>query len=134
MLQTRFRLNRLGIYRTQLVTGENKSVRGPSISLPYSPEFFPRSGQPSGRQTLAEIARLSGGTERTDVLELLDRTNLPRLPRMISLLPWLVVVAVLLLVEIASLTELALRQSSALSGEAQCSFALIKSVSSRSRP
>jgi Mg-chelatase subunit ChlD len=105
VLQTRFRLERLGIYRTQVVTGENKSVRGPSISLPYSPEFFPRSGQPSGRQTLAEIARLSGGTERTDVLELLERTKLPRLPRMVSLLPWLATAVVLLL-----LTEIAGRR------------------------
>lgn len=105
VLQTRFRLDKLGIYRTQVVTGENKSVRGPSISLPYSPEFFPRRGQPSGRQTLAEIARLSGGTERTDVLELLDRTKLPRLPRMVSLLPWLAVAVVLLL-----LTEIAGRR------------------------
>jgi len=105
VLQTRFRLERLGIYRTQVVTGENKSVRGPSISLPYSPEFFPRGGRPTGRQTLAEIARLSGGTERTDVFELLDHSKLPRLPKMVSLLPWLAVAVVLLL-----LTEIAGRR------------------------
>jgi len=101
-LQARFRLDRLGIFRTQIDTGNNRSVRGPSISLPYSPEYFPRAGRPSGRETLQEIARLSQGRERADVLELLDRENLPRLPRMVSLLSWIgVMVILLLLIEIA---------------------------------
>jgi len=101
-LETRFRLDRLGIFRTRVVTGANRSMRGPSIALPYSPEFFPRAGMPSGRETLEEITRLSGGRERTDVLEVLDRSNLPRLPRMVSMLPFLGVLTILvLLVEIA---------------------------------
>lgn len=102
VLQARFRLDRLGIYRTRISAGRNQSLRGPSISLPYSPEFFPRTGLPSGRKTLTEIAEISGGTERTDVLEVLDRGNLPRLPRMVSMLPVLCAVLIaLLLVEIA---------------------------------
>ncbi|MFQ5734063.1 MAG: hypothetical protein ACE5KM_19160, partial [Planctomycetaceae bacterium] len=102
VLQARFPLDRLGTFRTQLQTGPNRSVRGPSISLPYSPEFFPRSGRPTGRQTLREIARLSGGKERTDVLELLDRSELPRLPRMVAVLRWVAaLMVVLVLVEIA---------------------------------
>lgn len=101
VLQARFPLDRLGIFRTQLQTGPNRSARGPSISLPYSPEFFPRAGR-SGPETLREIARLSGGQERTDVLELLDHSQLPRLPRMVAVLRWVAaLLVVVLLVEIA---------------------------------
>lgn len=108
ILETRFRLDKLGIFRTQLVTGENQSIRGPSISLPYSPEFFPRDlnaeefgararAPLTGRETLLQIAAISGGEERLDLLELLDRSNLPRTPRMISLVPWLALALLLVL-------------------------------------
>jgi hypothetical protein len=102
LLEARFRLDKLGIFRTQIATGPNQSLRGPSISLPYSPEFFPRTGQPTGRETLKGIAKISEGRERTGVLEMLDRTNLPRLPRMVSLVPAIAAAfLLLLLVEIA---------------------------------
>ena len=112
ILETRFRLDRLGIFRTQLVTGKNTSIRGPSISLPYSPEFFPRHldteefgararAPLTGRETLLQVAAISGGAERLDVLEMLDRENLPRFPRMISLVPWLAsAMVIVLLLEI----------------------------------
>jgi hypothetical protein len=35
------------------------------LSLPYSPEFEPRPDPDEGRNTLREIARLTGGVERT---------------------------------------------------------------------
>jgi hypothetical protein len=35
------------------------------LSLPYSPEFEPRPDAAEGRRTLSEMARASGGVERT---------------------------------------------------------------------
>lgn len=99
-LQARFRLDRLGTWRTLVKTGEREFSRGPAVTLPYSPEFAPRIGLPSGTQTLAEMAELSGGRARADVLEILN--DPPRSARTVSLLPWLFAIAVcLLLVEIA---------------------------------
>jgi hypothetical protein len=37
----------------------------PPLSLPYSPEFEPRPDPDEGRATLREVARISGGTDRT---------------------------------------------------------------------
>jgi hypothetical protein len=37
----------------------------PPLSLPYSPEFEPRANPDEGRGTLRELARISGGIERT---------------------------------------------------------------------
>ncbi|MEX2287080.1 MAG: vWA domain-containing protein [Planctomycetaceae bacterium] len=99
-LAGRLRLSRTGNYRTVLKTGEGQFSRGPAVTLPYSPEFDPREGQPSGRETLAAVAELSGGVERNDILTILS--DPPRLAETFSLLPWLLMLAVgLLVVEIA---------------------------------
>jgi len=99
-LQTRFKLLRDGTYRTLVKLGPKSIVRGPAVTLPYSPEFMPRIGLPSGRTVLEGIAHLTGGHERLDVLEVL--ADPPRSARTSPLLPWLLSVAViLLLVEIA---------------------------------
>ena len=71
-LEARFRMDRTGTYRTLVKTGERKFVRGPAVTLPYSPEFVPRIGLPSGSETLKGMAELSGGKLRTDVLEALS--------------------------------------------------------------
>jgi Mg-chelatase subunit ChlD len=99
-LEARFKLTREGTYRTLVKLGGRNVVRGPVVTLPYSPEFMPRAGLPTGRQILEEVASLSGGRERLDLLEVL--ADPPRSTRMTSLLPWLLVAAlVLLLMEIA---------------------------------
>ncbi|HXY35358.1 MAG TPA: hypothetical protein VEI07_14095, partial [Planctomycetaceae bacterium] len=99
-LEARFRMDRTGTYRTLLKTGDRKFVRGPAVTLPYSPEFVPRIGLPSGTETLKEMAEISGGKLRTDVLEVL--ADPPRSASSISLIPWLMACAIgLLLTEIA---------------------------------
>jgi hypothetical protein len=99
-LEARFRMDRTGTYRTLLKTGERKFVRGPAVTLPYSPEFVPRVGLPSGTETLKQIAEISGGKLRTDVLEVL--ADPPRSASSMSLIPWLMGCAIgLLLTEIA---------------------------------
>ncbi len=99
-LQARFRLDQMGTYRTLVKTGEREFHRGPALSLPYSPEFAPRPGLPSGKQMLAKLASLTDGKARTDVLEVFQ--NSPRSPKKVSLVPHLLVMAlILLLLEIA---------------------------------
>ena len=99
-LEARFRLDQTGTYRTLVRTGERNFTRGPTITLPYSPEFAPRIGLPSGRETLARIAELSGGNLRTDVMDIFK--NPPRSARTVSLLaPLMIAGIVLLLLEIA---------------------------------
>jgi hypothetical protein len=46
-------------------TGEGKAVPLAPVSLPYSPEFEPRTDPAEGAKTLAEIARITGGVERS---------------------------------------------------------------------
>lgn len=99
-LQARFRLDREGTYRTLVKTAAREMTRGPVVTLPYSPEFAPRLGLPTGKETLQEVAKLSGGESRADVLEVFR--DPPRSPRMVSLLPYLFIAAIcLMLLEIA---------------------------------
>ena len=104
-LQSRFPLDRLGTYRTLLKTAKQQFQRGPALTLPYSPEFVPRIGLPEGSQTLSNLAELSGGERRTDVLEIFQ--DPPRSASMLPLLPWLVIAGLLLLI-----TEIAGRRLS----------------------
>jgi len=99
-LEARFRMDRTGSYRTLVKTGSQKFVRGPAVTLPYSPEFAPRTGLPDGKETLAGLSELSAGILRTDILELFD--DPPRTSRMFSLLgPLMILSIVLLVIEIA---------------------------------
>jgi hypothetical protein len=95
-LEGRFRMDRTGSWRTLVKTRGQEIKRGPAVTLPYSPEFDPRDGLPLGKEILADVADLSGGTERTDVLSVLR--NPPRSSRTSSLLPWLFIVGLTLLV------------------------------------
>jgi hypothetical protein len=46
------------------------------LSLPYSPEFEPRQDPREGQKTLSEIARVTGGIERTTWDGVFDRSRL----------------------------------------------------------
>lgn len=99
-LESRFRMDRTGSFRTLVKTGGRKFSRGPAVTLPYSPEFVPRIGLPEGKETLTQMAQISGGVVRTDVLELFQ--DPPRTARTVSLLiPLMMTGIVLLIVEIA---------------------------------
>ena len=102
-LQARFRLEQTGTYRTLVRSAGKNSrefVRGPTVTLPYSPEFAPRQGLPSGRELLSDVAKLSNGRERTDILSVL--ADPPRSVQTRSLLPWLFALSLaVLMLEIA---------------------------------
>lgn len=98
-LEARVRLSRTGTYRTLVRSGnESKKdfVRGPIVTLPYSPEFVPRVDQPAGVDVLSELALVSGGEQRTDVTSVY--ADPPRSSKRVSLLPWLFVASVVVLV------------------------------------
>jgi hypothetical protein len=68
------------------------------VTLPYSPEFKPVSSE-EGQTTLAHLAQATGGKERIELSGVWK--DLPRRPRLIELAPWLLMLAVvLLLVEV----------------------------------
>jgi Mg-chelatase subunit ChlD len=99
-LEARYTLGEAGVYRSLVVSGGKKLVDVPAITLPYSPEFMPRAGLPSGRETLVGLSELSGGKERTSLDEIY--ADAPRSARRQSLIPWLLAVSVgLLVTEIA---------------------------------
>jgi len=124
-LQARFRLDRMGTYRTLVVNGQQNIQRGPTVSLPYSPEFAPRTGLLSGRETLAELAELSGGQQRANILEVFEDS--PRSPKKMSLVPLLLAIGLFLMVlEIAgrrlSLWELLAWRKAASTAAAEPTF------------
>jgi Mg-chelatase subunit ChlD len=67
----------------------------PPVTLPYSPEFQPAEGD-RGIPALERMARATGGKERVELPGAWK--ELPRRPRYISIAPWLLLAAVLLLV------------------------------------
>ena len=66
----------------------------PPVCLPYSPEFKPVHTE-SGLATLERLAKATDGKQRINLEEIWE--DLPRQPRLISLQPWLLVPALLLL-------------------------------------
>ena len=66
----------------------------PPVCLPYSPEFKPVHTE-SGVATMEQLSNATGGKQRINLSEIWD--DLPRQPRLVSLQPWLLIAALLLL-------------------------------------
>ena len=66
----------------------------PPVCLPYSPEFKPAHTE-SGLATMEQLAKATNGKQRINLGEIWD--DLPRQSRLISLQPWLLIAALLLL-------------------------------------
>ena len=75
------------------VSGFGRVTLAP-VALPYSPEFKPAGGN-EGQAALAHLAQTTGGKERIELPGIWK--DLPRKPRLIQLTPWLLMLAVLLL-------------------------------------
>src|SRR5215468_9732822 len=79
------------------VPGAGRVTLAP-VALPYSPEFKPVSGE-EGQAALARLAQATGGKERVELSGVWK--DLPRLPRLVELGPWLLALTiVLLLIEV----------------------------------
>jgi hypothetical protein len=66
----------------------------PPVCLPYSPEYKPAASG-SGIAALERLARATGGKERVDLAGIWG--ELPKQPRLVEMGPWLLIVAVVLL-------------------------------------
>jgi hypothetical protein len=64
-LEARFPIQKAGIFLGAVDLGQGRFLTLPPLTLPYSPEFEPRLDPEEGRKTLAEMARITGGAERT---------------------------------------------------------------------
>jgi len=64
-LEARFPIQKTGIYLGAIDLGNRKVLPLAPLSLPYSPEFEPRLDPDEGRKTLMEVARVTGGIDRT---------------------------------------------------------------------
>ncbi|HET9216704.1 MAG TPA: hypothetical protein VFR18_06980, partial [Terriglobia bacterium] len=64
-LEARFPVQRTGLYLGAVDLGNRKILPLAPLSLPYSPEFEPRPDANEGKKTLVEMARVSGGIDRT---------------------------------------------------------------------
>jgi hypothetical protein len=75
------------------VPGAGRVTLAP-VALPYSPEFKLVSGE-EGQAALARLAQATGGRERVEISGVWK--DLPHLPRLVELAPWLLMLATLLL-------------------------------------
>jgi Mg-chelatase subunit ChlD len=64
-LEARFPLQKAGLYLGAVQLGTGAVLPLAPLSLPYSPEFEPRTDPDEGKKTLQELARATGGAERT---------------------------------------------------------------------
>jgi Mg-chelatase subunit ChlD len=64
-LEARFPVQKAGMYLGAVQLGTGAVLPLAPLGLPYSPEFEPRPDPEEGRRTLLEIARVTGGVERT---------------------------------------------------------------------
>ena len=94
-LEARFPLQKPGLYLGAVQLGSGAVLPLAPLSLPYSPEFEPRIDPLEGRRTLAEIARLTGGAERTTWDDVFSASRLRN--RQVSDLVWPLTLALLLL-------------------------------------
>ena len=99
-LQARFQLAQTGTYRPLVRLGGKNFVRGPTITLPYSPEFAPRDETANGMEVLKSLAAKTNGRARVNPVEML--ADPPRASTKWPLAPLLLVVGmVVLILEIA---------------------------------
>jgi Mg-chelatase subunit ChlD len=64
-LEARFPVQKAGLYLGAVQLGGGEVLPLAPLTLPYSPEFEPRADPSEGVKTLRDIARLTGGVERT---------------------------------------------------------------------
>lgn len=116
-LEANVRLDRAGTWRTLIKTSDKQFARGPAVTLPYSPEYMPRNGLPSGREFLTDVSGRTDGKPRADVTQVFR--DPPRAVQRISLVFALAIAALVLhVLEIAGRRlDLWPRRRQALEGE-----------------
>jgi hypothetical protein len=75
-LEARFPLEQAGLYLGAVRLGTGHVLSLAPVTLPYSPEYEPRVDPAEGAQTLAQMARVTGGIERTAWDDVFDASRL----------------------------------------------------------
>ena len=75
-LEARFPLQQSGMYLGAVKLGNGAVLPVAPLSLPYSPEFEPRIDPKEGLKTLGQVARITGGIERTGWGDAFDQGRL----------------------------------------------------------
>jgi len=70
-LEARLPLQGDGVYRASLKVGDQRFLRVPPVTLPYSPEYEPRADPREGEKTLERIAAITEGRMDPTAKELL---------------------------------------------------------------
>jgi hypothetical protein len=76
VLEARFPVQKAGVYVGAVQLANGAVLPLAPLTLPYSPEFEPRADANEGRTTLREMARVSGGIERTAWDDVFDASRL----------------------------------------------------------
>ncbi len=101
-LQASFPVKQTGTYRAVVQLGQSRLLRTNPITLPYSPEFAPRGSRISGKETLRELAKITGGKERLSMENIFARPAISSHERLQDItLPLLLALLVLIVLEIA---------------------------------
>jgi Mg-chelatase subunit ChlD len=100
-LEARFPIQKTGIYLGAIDLGNNNVLPLSPLSLPYSPEFEPRLDPEEGRKTLAEMARVTGGIDRTSWDDVFNASRLRDRQVRDLIIPLALAVLLLHLMEIA---------------------------------
>jgi hypothetical protein len=75
-LEARFPMQKPGVYLGAVQLGNGSVLPLAPITLPYSPEFEPRTDPAEGEKLLAQVARVTGGIERTTWADVFDASRL----------------------------------------------------------
>jgi hypothetical protein len=100
-LEGRFPVQKTGIYLGAVDIGNNKILPLAPLSLPYSPEFEPRVDPDEGKKTLAEMARVTGGIDRTAWDDVFNASRLRDRQVRDLIIPLALMVLLLVMAEIA---------------------------------
>jgi Mg-chelatase subunit ChlD len=99
-LEGRFPVRRSGAYLGAVQLGSGAVLPLAPLSLPYSPEFEPRPDPRAGEHTLREVARITGGLERTTWNDVFDAGRLWNRQLRDLVLPFVLLLLVLHVLEI----------------------------------
>ena len=100
-LEARFPVQKSGMYLGAVRLGTGAVLPLAPLSLPYSPEFEPRPIPKEGHKTLSQIARVTGGIERTAWDDVFDASRLRNRQMRDLVIPLALVLLLLHVVEIA---------------------------------
>jgi Mg-chelatase subunit ChlD len=100
-LEARFPMQKPGVYLGAVRLGAGGVLLLAPITLPYSPEFEPRVDPKEGEKLLAQVARMTGGIERTIWGDVFDASRLRNRQIQELIIPLALMLLVLHVLEIA---------------------------------